>query len=224
MRHVTGEEMRRLDREAQEKFGISSLILMENAGRAVFEAARSMLVREKKKKILCVCGKGNNGGDGFVAVRHLINNGFETEVFLIGDPGSLKGDAKVNHDILGKMRIKPKLLKNERDLDNLKGSLSEAHLLIDAILGTGILGEVKEPLTSVINLMNQSEKPILAVDTPSGLDATEGKALGSCIKAEKTVTFAFPKTGFIKNDGPAKIGELIVADISLPRHCEAAPQ
>ena len=114
------------------------------------------------------------------------------------------------------MQVKPGLLREERDLDDLKRSLSTAHLLIDAILGTGISGEVKEPLAGIINLMNRSKKPILAVDTPSGLDATEGKALGSCIKADKTVTFAFPKTGFIKNDGPDKIGELIVADISLP--------
>ena len=216
MRYVTREEMRRLDREAQEKFGISSLVLMENAGRAVFEAARSMLACKKEKKVLCVCGKGNNGGDGFVAARHLINNGFETEIFLTGDPKNLKGDAKINYDILGKMQARLESLRKERDFDNLSESLSRSHLVIDALLGTGISGEVKEPLAKVITLMNRSKKPILAVDTPSGLDTTEGKARGRCIKAAKTVTFAFPKTGFIKNDGPDKIGELIVADISLP--------
>ncbi|MGB2705349.1 MAG: NAD(P)H-hydrate epimerase [Candidatus Omnitrophota bacterium] len=217
MRYVTSQEMRRLDKEAVEKFGIPSVILMENAGRAVYEAAREMLSGAKEKKTLCVCGRGNNAGDGFVAARHLINNGFDTEIFLLGDPATLRGDAKINYNILHKMKIKFKLLKDNRKLDSFRESLQQSGLLIDAILGTGISGEVKEPFASVINLMNQSKKPILAVDTPSGLDATEGKALGSCIKATKTVTFAFPKTGFIKNDGPDKIGTLVVADISLPK-------
>ena len=216
MRYVTAEEMRRLDKEALEKFGIPSIILMENAGRAVYKTACKMLAGQKKKKIICVCGKGNNGGDGFVAARHLVNNGFAADIFLVSDPGTLKGDAKINYDILDKMKINIKLLKEDHDFDNFKESLKKARLLIDAIFGIGILGEVKEPFAGVINLMNESRKPILAVDTPSGLDATEGKAPGACIKATKTVTFAFPKTGFIKNDGPDKIGALVVADISLP--------
>ena len=216
MRYVTSEEMRRLDKEATEKFGVPSIILMENAGRAVYEAAGEMLSGAKAKKILCVCGKGNNAGDGFVAARHLINNGFDTEICLLDDPATLKGDAKINYNILHKMKIKFMLLESNRKLDSFRQSLKKSDLLIDAILGTGISGEVREPFASAINLMNQSKKPILAVDTPSGLDATGGKALGSCINATKTVTFAFPKTGFIKNDGPEKVGTLVVADISLP--------
>jgi len=208
--------MQRLDREAVEKFGMPSVILMENAGRAVYEAARGMLSGAKRKKTLCVCGKGNNAGDGFVAARHLINNGFDTEIFLLGDPAALKGDTKINYNILHKMKMKFNLPENNGKLDSFRESLRKSDLLIDAILGTGISGEVKEPFASAISLMNQSKKPILAVDTPSGLDATDGKALGSCIKATRTVTFAFPKTGFIKNDGPDKVGALVVADISLP--------
>ena len=205
-----------MDKEATEKFGVPPIMLMENAGRAVYEAACEMLPDAKGKKILCVCGKGNNAGDGFVAARHLINNGFDTEIFLLDDPSNLKGDAKINYDILHKMKIKFMLLESNRKLDSFRENLKKSDLLIDAILGTGISGKVKEPFASAINLMNQSKKPILAVDTPSGLDATEGKALGSCISATKTVTFAFPKTGFIKNDGPGKVGTLVVADISLP--------
>jgi len=216
MRYVTSEEMRRLDKEATEKFGVSSITLMENAGRAIYEAAREMLSGAKGKMTLCVCGKGNNAGDGFVAARHLINNGFDTEIFLLDDPATLKGAAKINYNLVHKMKIKFALLENNQKFNNFKESLKKTDLLIDAILGTGITGEVREPFASAINLMNQSKKPILAVDTPSGLDATEGKALGSCINATKTITFAFPKTGFIKNDGPEKVGTLVVADISLP--------
>jgi len=217
MRYVSAEKMRRIDREAQEKFGMPSVILMENAGRAVYEEARRMLGGSKNKKVICVCGKGNNGGDGFVAARHLLNNGFKTIIFMLGDPEELKGDAKINYNILRKMKIKIRPLKKDPALYNFKKQLKGASLIIDALLGTGIAGEVKEPYASVIELINSSGKPILAVDTPSGLDSTDGRALGSCIKATRTVTFGFPKTGFIKNNGPKKTGKLVVADISLPQ-------
>jgi len=223
MRYVSAEEMRKLDREAQEKFGMPSIILMENAGRAVYEEARRILHGAKNKKILCVCGKGNNGGDGLVAARHLINNGFKTRIFMLGDHEGLKGDAKINYGILRKMKIKIEPLKKDPAIRNFKKQLKNTHLLIDALLGTGISGQVKEPFAGIIELMNGSGKPILAVDTPSGLDATEGKVLGSCIKATRTVTFAFPKTGFIKGEGPKKIGKLIVADISLPERTSSIP-
>ncbi len=216
MRYVTSREMRSLDKEAMEKFGIPSIILMENAGRAVYAAARGILSGAKEKKIFCVCGRGNNGGDGFVAARHLVNNGFDVEIFLLANPANLKGDAKINYNILREMGIKIKSTETGGEFDSFKNSLQASDLLIDAILGIGVSGEVRRPLAGAIESMNQSGKPILSVDVPSGLDATNGKALGSCIKAVRTVTFAFPKTGFIKNDGPNKTGEMTVADISLP--------
>lgn len=210
MKHVTADEMRRIDREAQEVHGIPSVVLMENAGRAAFEVARDMLAKEKVKKVICICGKGNNGGDGFVVARHLINHGIETETFLLGSPEDLKGDAKTNYDILKKMNA---AIRQVSAKDDIKEAFKQATLLIDAMLGTGLSGEVKEPYKSVIKSINESGKPVLALDIPSGLDATEGRVLGACVKATKTVTFAFPKTGFIKNDGPAYTGEVVVRDI-----------
>lgn len=110
-------------------------------------------------------------------------------------------------------------LQRSEDLDLFKSKLGQAQLIIDAIFGIGLSGEVKEPYKSVIQLMNNSvaKKPILSVDVPSGLDATEGRALGTCIKATKTVTFALPKTGLIKNEGPLYAGEVLTADISIPK-------
>ena len=216
MKHITSKEMQQIDKRAQKEFGIPSIVLMENAGRKAFKIAHDMLPK-KQAKVICVCGGGNNGGDGLVCARHLINNGIKVDIFLVGQPGRLKGDAKANFRVLRKTGATIKILKGKKSLNSFKTNLKKAQLLIDAIFGIGLSGEVKEPYKSIISLMNQSKKPILALDVPSGLDATTGKKLGACIRAKKTVTFALPKTGFIKNDGPRYSGRVVVADISIPR-------
>lgn len=216
MNYVTSQQMKEIDRRTQEEFGISAIVLMENAGQSVARVALDMLSGRKEKRVVCVCGKGNNGGDGFVCARHLINNGINTDVFLVGDKEGLKGEAKVNCDVLQKMGKTIKTL-HEKDLASFENELKGTQLIIDAIFGTGLEGEVKEPYRSVIRLMNSSGKPVLSVDVPSGLDATEGKVLGVCVKATKTVTFGLPKTGFVRNDGPLHVGEVIVEDISIPK-------
>ena len=209
--------MRQIDKRAIEEFGIPAIILMENAGYKASCIALDMISKEKERRVICVCGRGNNGGDGFVCARHLINKAVETDVFLLGNPDKLKGNAKINYQILKNMNEAIRILKNKEDFSFFRRRLNEAALLIDAIFGIGLSGEVKEPYKKIINLMNQSKKPILAIDVPSGLDATEGNILGACIKAAKTITFALPKTGFIKNDGSSSVGELITADISIPK-------
>ncbi|MCK4519042.1 MAG: NAD(P)H-hydrate epimerase [Candidatus Omnitrophica bacterium] len=217
MRYVTSREMKGIDRRAIEDFGIPSLVLMENAGRGAAEAVLGMVLDKDSRKVICVCGRGNNGGDGFVCVRHLINSGVEAEVFLIGEPSALKGEAKINFDILRKMKAKIRILETDKNFELFEEKLKNTQLIIDAIFGIGLSGEVKEPYDIAIRLINQSNKPILAIDVPSGLDADTGSILGVCIKAKKTVTFGLPKTGFIKNDGPSIAGELIIADISIPK-------
>ena len=209
--------MREIDKCAIEKFGIPAIILMENAGQMASQVALDMLSKSKKRKVICICGRGNNGGDGFVCARHLINNSVDTDIFILGNPRRLKGVARINYKILEKMGKRIKILKDKDGFSFFKSEMKKAQLLIDAIFGIGLSGEVKEPHRSIINVMNKSKKPILAIDAPSGLDATEGKVLGACVKATKTVTFAFPKTGFVRNDGPLYIGELITVDISIPK-------
>lgn len=209
--------MQQIDKRAQEEFGIPSIVLMENAGGKASLVAIDMLPIAGKAKVVCICGKGNNGGDGFVCARHLINKGIDVDIFLLGKPDELKQDPETNFEILKKMGKTVKILKSKEDFAFFINKLKEAQLIIDAILGIGLSGEVKQPYKNVIDLINQSRRPILALDVPSGLDATTGKILGSCIKAAKTVTFALPKTGFIKNDGPNYVGEVIVADISIPK-------
>lgn len=217
MKYITSREMKEIDRRAIEEFGIPSLILMENAGGGAALAALGMIKDQDCKKVICVCGRGNNGGDGFVCARHLINNGVDTEIFLIGESSELKTDAKINFDILRKMKAKIRFLKTDKDFKFFKEKLRDTRLIIDAIFGIGLSVEIKKPYSRVIRAMNQSKKPILAIDVPSGLDATTGNILGICIKAKKTVTFGLPKRGFIKSHGPENTGELIVADISIPK-------
>jgi len=216
IKYVTSQKMQEIDKRATEDFGIPSIVLMENAGYKAFCVALDMLLK-KGKRVVCVCGKGNNGGDGFVCARHLINRGIETDIFLIGDPAELKKDAKINYDILQKMGKLINSLKTKEDFLRFKIKLTKARLLIDAIFGIGLSGEIKEPYRTAVEVMNQSKKPILAIDMPSGLDATTGNILGICINAKKTVTFGLPKIGLIRNHGPLNAGELITVDISLPK-------
>ncbi|MDD5038152.1 MAG: NAD(P)H-hydrate epimerase [Dehalococcoidales bacterium] len=217
MEYITPEKMREIDRRTQEEFGIPATILMENAGRAVFQTAMEMLSETTEKKATVVCGRGNNGGDGFVAARHLMNNGVDVSVFLVADIKELRGEAEANYHRADKIaRTTGKVIEtlNEKNLSSFKSNLKETSLIIDGIFGTGLAREVGEPEKSIIHLINASEKPVLAVDVPSGLDAASGKVLGVCIKAAKTVTFARPKTGFVGNE--KYTGETITADISIP--------
>lgn len=216
---ITPEAMRRLDALAQEKYGIPALVLMENAGSAVARAALKMLRRSRQKKVICICGGGNNGGDGFVAARHLINQGAATMVFLVGKTlPDLEGEAALNALILKKMGVRVLSLSGSpRRLEDFKNFLAHASLVIDAVFGIGFHGEVGPPVADIFEAVRRSGKRVLSVDVPSGLDARRGKAAGVCIKADATVTFALPKTGFFKNDGPRYVGKLIVADISIPK-------
>lgn len=217
MRYITAQEASQIDRRAQEEFGIPNIILMENAGRESAELALEMLQSRKERLVVCVCGRGNNGGDGFVAARHLINKGIAVYIFLVGNFSEIKGDAGINYTILRKMGAEIVVLENKEGFRLLEERLKEAGLIIDAIFGVGLQGEIREPHKMVIELMNASAKPILSIDIPSGLDATDGKVRGVCVKAMETITFVLPKAGFIKNDGPLYTGKLIVADISIPK-------
>ena len=217
MEYVTSQRMREIDRRAIEEFGVPSIVLMENAGQGASCVALDMLREKKKGEVVFVCGKGNNGGDGFVCARHLINKGVEAEIFLLGHPHELKGDAGINYKILKNIGSEIRTVESKDEIGELEKVLNRARLIVDAIFGIGLSGEVREPYRKVINFINQSQRPVLSLDVPSGLDATEGKVLGVSVKAHKTVTFALPKTGFVKDEGPVYTGELIIVDISIPR-------
>jgi hydroxyethylthiazole kinase-like uncharacterized protein yjeF len=209
LKYLSVSQAQAFDKAAQEKLGIPSLILMENAGRSVAEEALKML--GNKKRVAIICGAGNNGGDGLVAARHLVNARKKVDVYLIGDVFKLKPDPKINFDILKKMKIKIIYFKNIKKLNQIKKS----DLIIDAIFGIGLKLLVRSPVTDIINFINLSGKPVLAVDVPSGLDADSGQVLETAVKATETITFVAPKKGFYRAGAKKFCGEIIVRDIGI---------
>lgn len=211
---VSVKAIQTLDKIAIERLGIPSVVLMENAGHGVARETLSFLRNPKKSRASVFCGIGNNAGDGFVAARHLIDEGVQTKVFLIGDYRKLKEDPAINYHILKKLRCPTRAIRraNKELLEDIKSS----DVIIDAIFGIGLNREVIDPFKSVISILNSVQKPIVSVDTPSGLDGTTGKIYGICVKADMTVTFSLPKEGFFKNDGPKYCGKVVVVDIGIP--------
>jgi ADP-dependent NAD(P)H-hydrate dehydratase / NAD(P)H-hydrate epimerase len=217
-RLVTAEQMREMDRLATEEFGVPSLLLMENAGRAVAAKACEMLGDVEMKIVLVICGPGNNGGDGFVAARHLRQAGALPIIAYFGDRDKAKGDALANIEIAEKSRMD--VFANPDPKAKWDWLPREVDLVIDALLGTGTKGTIREPYVSVIARVNgmrtADHVPLLSVDVPSGVDSDTGQTLGPAIIADATVTFAMPKIGLLTYPGASLIGELTVADIGIP--------
>lgn len=213
---ATTEEMRKLDRTAIENLGIPGVVLMENAGLKVVEVISRVLGELKGKKVTVLAGKGNNGGDGFVIARHLLNRGAEVKTLLLANPEEVSGDARINLDILQRMGHKIYPAVNANSLNIIRVALAYTDLIVDAIYGTGFRGELSEHVGRVVEAVNISQKPVVAVDIPSGVEGDTGKVNGPCIRAAHTVTFALPKLGNILQPGAQYGGELHVADISIP--------
>lgn len=207
------EVMQTLDRYTMEQLGLPGVVLMENAGNAVVQEI--LFHYHKTTRVLVLAGSGNNGGDGFVIARRLIDLGYEALLCFIGQEEKLKGDAKVHFQVY-KNRGLPLYYYNHSDKERFLTCVQQAHLIVDAMLGTGISGEVRSPFFEIIETINDSNKDVIAVDVPSGLNSNTGKVANIAIRAKRTVTFAMPKIGFFIGDGPNYIGEWKVADISVP--------
>ncbi len=214
---LDAERMKILDQKAQDEYGIPGLILMENAGLRAFEVAYELLKKRKSKSVFLFCGPGNNGGDGFVVARHLLNRNVKVRIFLLSSSADIRGDALVNYRILEKMGAQIISLPSVPYLRNASAALNKAGLIIDAIFGIGLNRVIDGFIGEIICEINSADVPVLSLDVPSGLCANTGKVFGTCIVAHTTVTFGAAKKGFYKADGPKKVGKLIVADISLPR-------
>jgi NAD(P)H-hydrate epimerase len=212
------DEIREIDRKAIEEYEIPGIILMENAGRNVAEEVLKMLPGADKTRVVVFCGKGNNGGDGFVIARHLYNKGVDVSVYLTTEVSRVlsDGDASTNLKILLNMNLDIKELQEEL-IGEVGKALHDYNVIVDAIFGTGLRGEVREPASTLIAKINEADIPVVSVDIPSGLSCDDGVVLGTAVKATKTVTFVAAKTGFFKGCGKKYTGELIVSDISVPK-------
>ncbi len=214
MKIVTAAEMQDIDRRAIEEFGIPGIVLMENAGCGAADAIEIFAEESDIERILVIAGKGNNGGDGFVVARHLVNRGYDCSICLCAEASSVGGDAKVNLEAARKMGIE--VFELGDDIAVLDGLFDEAELIVDALLGTGLVKEVSGPYAEIIERINFSDLPVAALDIPSGLDCSTGRPLGIAVEADMTVTFCLPKIGTVIHPGADYVGELLVADIGAP--------
>ena len=216
MRILTAAQMREADRFTIEDIGIPSLVLMENAGRQVVAAIEATYESQLAGRVAVLCGRGNNGGDGFVIARTLLQRGVDTSVFVIGALGDVRGDARTNLDILGRLGVTVVEIADEQTWELHFSEISQCSLIVDAILGTGLKAAVSGMLETVIADVNASDIPIVAVDLPSGLSSDTPHLPGDCVDAAMTVTLAAPKLPLVLPPGEAYAGDVVIADIGIP--------
>ncbi len=211
--------VRALDRRAIEEYGIPSVLLMENAGRACAEEALRLL-GGARGPVLVLCGPGNNGGDGLVIARTLWNRDVKVSAVFVGPRAKLE---TATPDFTTNLRLWRGLgqvlepVETPSDVARLAPRLAHAELVVDALFGTGLDQRLGEPWLAAIREVNACRRPVLAVDVPSGLDADTGAELGAAVRAALTVTFVARKPGFARGRGPELCGLVVVAEIGIPR-------
>ncbi|MBA1334284.1 MAG: NAD(P)H-hydrate epimerase / ADP-dependent (S)-NAD(P)H-hydrate dehydratase [Firmicutes bacterium] len=216
MKVVTPSQMRQIDSAAIDGYGIPGVVLMENAGAGIAKEILK-LPAHKRNRVALIAGKGNNGGDVMVIARHLHNNGVNTVVYLVGKQQEIKGDSRINLNILNNIGIGIKEINCDDDLCRLEKDLEWAQVVVDGIFGTGLKGEITGIARKVIDAINNSGRFVVAVDIPSGINGETGQICGTCVQAHITVTLGYLKTGLLQHPGASRTGKLIVSDISIPR-------
>ena len=222
MKVVTAAEMRQIDQDTIEGIGIPGIVLMETAGSAIVRAIERHY--PTCQRIGIFAGKGNNGGDGIVIARQLTHIGRDVCLFLGSPPESFTGEAQINLQIAKRLGLPIAEILTDAALgydffaerSTSLNQIASCELLVDAILGIGLRGAVRDPIATVINAINRLPIPILSVDLPSGLDADTGHPLGTCVRADRTITIGLPKRGLLMHPGAELAGKLEVADIGFP--------
>ncbi len=212
---LSRQQSRELDRRAIEEFGVPGVVLMENAGRGMAELMCSLGI---DGPVVVCCGKGNNGGDGFVIARHLDNVRVPVRVLLFADPSQITGDAAVNLRILTASGITLQVFAGSAfDEEKLHRQLETADWIVDALFGSGLRGSVRAPYDRVIAAINAAGVKVLAVDIPSGLDSDTGLPLGIAVRARHTATVAALKKGFAQPSAAEWLGQVHLLDMGAPR-------
>lgn len=220
MKLATAEQMRALDRLSIEELKIPGIVLMENAGSGTARLIDQTFGDESEKGVIIICGLGNNGGDGFVIARHLHNMGYEVHIYLVGAKSKIKGDAKTNFKIVQKMGLPVWEIKSKRDVDDFGPALMNAGVVVDALFGTGLTRAIEGLFAGVIELVNENDVPVVAVDIASGLSANTGQPTGPVIAADMTATYGLGKIGQFLSPGAEISGQVEIIDISIPELCE----
>src|SRR5688572_11847199 len=216
MRILTADQMREADRRTIEDIGIPSLVLMENAGRQVVAAMESFFQDLAERRVAVIAGKGNNGGDGFVVARTLHQRDIDVSVFLVGQVAEVKGDARINLEILGRLGITVVEVADEGQWELHFSEISDHDLIVDALFGTGLKSALSGMYETVIGDINGSAIPVVSIDVPSGMSADTPDLIGDCVEATVTVTLGAPKMPLILPPAEQKSGEVVIADIGIP--------
>lgn len=215
---ITSDQMYRIEENGHSGIGMRRFLMMENAGHGISDLVAERFKRLENRKMVAVCGTGNNGGDGFVASRHLAGYGAEVAVILLGNPSNIKSEeARLNWGIIEKMDSVDIMFGNEITAD-IKKRIMAADIILDSMFGTGIKREILDPHATAIDLINKSNAFVLAVDVPSGMDPNTGKTYDKCVKADATITFHRMKKGLA---GRKKFtGPVHVERIGIPPEAE----
>ncbi|MBF0135763.1 MAG: NAD(P)H-hydrate dehydratase [Magnetococcales bacterium] len=216
-RLLTGTQMAAADRRTIEELGLPGIVLMENAGAGVVETIWRQVSDLAQRRVVVVAGLGNNGGDGFVVARRLLQSGVRVRVFLLGEGERLRGDALTNYRVFVGLGGQCQSVTGPDGLALLQGALAHAGVVVDALFGTGLQREITGLFAEVIQAINRSGKPVLAVDLPSGVAADDGRVLGVAVRADWTVTFAAEKIGHRTHPGAALCGKVILIPIGIPQ-------
>jgi len=216
MRILDTLQMREADRRTIEEIGIASLVLMENAGRQVVSSIEATHADRLSGPVAVLCGRGSNGGDGFVVARTLAQRGSEVSVFLLGRVADVRGDARVNLEILGRLGITVVEIADSQAWELHVTEVRDCRLVVDAIVGTGLKAPFSGLLETVVADVNAADIPVVSVDLPSGLSADSHEAIGPAIEASLTVTLTAPKLSLVLPPAEAYAGDIVIADIGIP--------
>ena len=216
--HVSADQMREVDRLAIDEFGITLFQMMENAGRALARLARERFLDgdARGKRVLVLAGPGGNGGGGLVSARNLHNWGADVRVLATAQPESMGEVPRHQLRILDAIGVATAVATEE-------ARLPEADLIVDALIGYSLRGAPSGAAAALVRAANQHRAPVLALDVPTGVDATTGEAAGDAVRADATLTLALPKTGLRAAAAKEYVGELYLADISIPAELYARP-
>ena len=216
MRVLNTRQMRDADRRTIEEIGIPSIVLMENAGRQAVAAMEAAFDDLATSQVGVLCGRGNNGGDGFVVARTLIQRGVDVGVFLLGSVSEITGDARINLEVLGRIGVTVVEIASAQEWELHFTEISECDLVVDAILGTGFRGQLSGLLETVVADVNALGVPIVSIDLPTGVSADTHVVEGTAIEASMTVTLGAPKIPLVFPPADSHGGDLVIADIGIP--------
>src|SRR5438309_4271643 len=216
MRVLNSAQMREADKRTIDDIGIPSLVLMENAGRQAVAAMEAMYADLLERQVGVLCGRGNNGGDGFVVARTLVQRGVDVAVFLLGGVADVRGDARTNLEVLGRLGLTVVEIADSQAWELHFSEVSDCTLIVDAIFGTGLNAPVSGFIESIVADVNASGITVVAIDLPSGLSADSPKPIGPSIEAGLTVTLAAPKLPLVLPPAEIRAGDIVIADIGIP--------